>query len=127
MSKDAVTLDQEQTVGKAVELINDKRIGSVIVTQSGKPVGIFSERDIMRLIRKFTFRTAMEGETNLATLKLREAMSKPLVTTSPSATITDAYDLMIQKNIRHLPVIEGDKLVGMLAERDVFRSKRLLV
>jgi len=127
MSKDVATLDQEETIKKAVDLINSRQIGSVIVTQSGKPVGIFSEHDVMRLIRQFAFRTAMEGETNLAALKLREVMSKPLITTNPNATITDAYDLMIQKNVRHLPVVDGGKLIGMLAERDVFRAKRILV
>ena len=66
-------------------------------------------------------------DTNLANLKLQEVMSKPLVTTNPNATVTDAYDLMIQKNVRHLPVVDGDKLVGLLAERDVFRAKRILV
>lgn len=124
MSKDVATLDQEETVGKAVGLINSRRIGSVVVTLSGKPVGIFSERDIMQLIRQFAFRTAIEKQVNLADLKLREVMSKPLVTTKPSATITEACDLMIQKNVRHVPVLDGDRLVGMLAERDVFRAKR---
>jgi len=130
MSKDVITLDQEQTVGEAVDLIDSRRIGSVVITQSGRPVGIFTERDIIRVVRLFrlsAFKPATEGEDKLSNLKLREVMSKPLVTTYPDASITNAFDLMVQKKVHHLPVIDVGRPVGLLAERDVLRAKGVIV
>ena len=127
MNKDVATLNGGDTVLKAIDLMNDRGIGSVIVTESGKAIGIFSERDVQRLIRKLALKAAYQMETNVSEVKLGEVMSKPLVTTSPNATISEAYETMIRKKIRHLPVAEGDRLVGVLAERDIFRAKRIVV
>jgi CBS domain-containing protein len=97
---------------ESIRIMKESDIGSVVVVEDGRPVGIFTERD---LVKKMA-----EGLESLG-LSMAKVMSKPLITISPTATVWDALTLMGRHNIRRLPVVEAKKLVGIVTERDVFR------
>jgi CBS domain-containing protein len=112
MSNKIVSVRSTEKVNKALRTMVRKKIGSIIVMEKGKPVGILTERDI-------STRTAKGQKVlNMITGKI---MSKPLITVPPSCQVWEAVEQMLRKDIRRLPVVDGDKLVGMVTERDVFR------
>ena len=108
------TIDGAYTVYAAITLLATFEIGAIIVTDNGRPVGIFSERDFAR-------KGIIKGRRAHETL-VREVMSAPLVTVSCEQTIDDCMALMTQRRIRHLPVLEGEELVGMVTIGDVVRE-----
>jgi len=110
MSTKVVTAKVTEKVAKALGLMVRHKIGSVVVVDKGKPIGILTERDVS---------TRVARGRNLKTMPLKTAMSKPLVSASPSMEIEDAVAEMVRKDIRRLPILEGDKLVGMVTERDI--------
>ena len=112
MSTKVVTVRSTDKVSKALQMMVRHRIGSIIVVEKGKPVGILTERDISTKVAK--------GQ-KVRGMVVRNIMSKPLVTIGPSAEVSQAVEQMVRKDIRRLPVMEGDKLLGMVTERDVFR------
>ena len=111
MSTNIVTVTAAEKVSVALRTMVRNKIGSVIAVEKGKPVGILTERDISTRIAR--------GQ-NLRSMLVKNAMSKPLVTVAPSVTVLEAVEQMVRKDIRRLPVMENDKLVGMVTERDIF-------
>lgn len=105
------TVDASFTVHAAVALLASYQIGALVVTEHGRPVGIFSERDFAR-------RGVIRGRRAHETL-VREIMSTPLVTVTPEQTMEDCMELMTERRIRHLPVMEGEELVGIVTIGDV--------
>jgi len=112
MSTKIVSVKSNERASKALHTMVRNKIGSIIVVEKGKPVGILTERDI-------STRTA-RGQKVLG-MVVGKIMSKPLVTIAPSAQVWEAVEQMVRKDIRRLPVVEGDKLLGMVTERDIFR------
>ncbi len=112
MSTKVVTVKATEKVSKALQTMVRHKIGSVVVAEKGKPVGILTERDVSTRVAK--------GQ-NVRGMVVRRIMSKPLVTIRPSAEVMQAVEQMVRKDIRRLPVMEGDRLVGMVTERDIFR------
>jgi len=112
MSTQVVTVRPTDKVGKALGMMVRHKIGSIVAVEKGKPLGIVTERDI-------SIRTA-KGQ-NVRGMVVGKIMSKPLVTIEPSVQVWEAVEQMVRKDIRRLPVVDGDKLVGMVTERDVFR------
>lgn len=112
MSTRVVAVKATEKVGEALQLMVRRKIGSIVVVDKGKPVGIITERDVSTRVAK--------GQ-NVRAMVVGKLMSKPLVTIAPSEEVWQAVEKMVRKNIRRLPVMEGDRLVGMLTERDIFR------
>ena len=112
MSTKVVTVRSTDKVSKALQMMVRHRIGSIIVVEKGKPVGILTERDISTKVAK--------GQ-KVRGMVVGNIMSKPLVTIGPSAEVSQAVEQMVRKDIRRLPVMEGDKLLGIVTERDIFR------
>jgi CBS domain-containing protein len=112
MSTKIVTVKPTDKVTKALQAMVRHKIGSIIVVEKGRPVGILTERD---------FSTRMAKGRDVRGVVVGRIMSKPLVTVGPSAQVSQAVEQMVRNDIRRLPVIEGDKLVGMVTERDIFR------
>ena len=110
MSTKIVTAKANEKVSVALRTMVRHKIGSIIVVEKRKPIGILTERDVTTRIAK--------GQ-NLRTMAVKNAMSKPLVTVAPSMEIWKAVEQMVRNDIRRLPVIDGDKLVGMVTERDM--------
>jgi CBS domain-containing protein len=105
-----VTVSPEDTVAEAIARMVSAGVGSVAVTERSRLVGILTERDILRL--------ANIG-TRFDTTPVSEAMTKPVVTVSPDTDVVAAARLMGDRQIRHLPVVEGENVLGMVGIRDV--------
>jgi CBS domain-containing protein len=106
------TVNQTDLLEYALKKIVKKNIGCVVVVRGRKPVGIITERDISRRVAK--------GSKALMT-KVKQVMSDPLISVAPSTPIEKAVYLMLKHGIRRLPVIEKEKLVGLVSERDLLR------
>jgi len=111
MIRNVKTVNMKDTVLKAAEIMNRYEIGCVIVTENGGPVGILTERDILkRVIVKNRYP---------AKTKLMEVMSKPLITIKPHMEITHALKIIIREKIKKLAVTNAGSLVGVLSLTDL--------
>ena len=104
----------DATVYDAIHLLAEKEIGALLVIESGKLVGVISERDYARQI-------ILKDKSSRQTL-VRDIMTKDVVTTAPDQEIADCMAMMTDRRIRHLPVMENGKLVGVLSIGDLIRS-----
>jgi len=111
MTRDVLTLDHTKTAHDAAILMKEKGIGSVIITAYGKPFGIVTERDLARAISYLNI--------PVKCLILSFLASRPLIYASPTQTIQEASEIMVKNNIDHLPILEKDKIVGMISTRDL--------
>jgi CBS domain-containing protein len=116
MSRDVVVIGPEDTVRDAVRAMSSNDIGCVVVERDGKPVGIFTERDLVKKI------VAPGTDANFT--KIKDAMSKRLVTLDSKTSIQDAAEILERKAIRRLPVLEGGRLVGIVTMTDLLRELR---
>jgi CBS domain-containing protein len=112
-----VTVEPNVTAKKAVELMNLHDIGCLVVVHSGKPVGIVTERDMLKRV--------IHKSRNPARTRVVDVMSKPLVTASPDMRAGDAAKLMIERNVKKLAVIENGRLAGLVSITDLLRSERV--
>jgi len=97
----------------AASIMKERARGSLVVVDNGKPVGIITERDIVR-------RLVAEGKSASAT-KVGEIMSTPLISVGPEATVAAAVRVMYENGIRRLPIVENDRVIGMLTVTDLAR------
>ena len=113
MNRKMITLDKGLSIKSAIKLIVKKNIGSVVVTADSNqdPVGILMERDILKSI---AYRRVRPEVT-----KIEEIMSTPILSVEQDATLGDAAQTMIKKNIRRLLVKQDDKYVGIITQRDL--------
>jgi CBS domain-containing protein len=105
------TISPEATVFEAIQLLARKNIGALPVMEGDKLIGIFSERD-------YTRKVALEGKTSHTT-RVRDILSTNVTTVAPQATIEEAMRLMTDKHIRHLPVVEDGRVVGLVSIGDM--------
>jgi CBS domain-containing protein len=108
-----VTVTPADTARLAVLRMLEEGVGSVAVCEGGKLVGIFTERDVLSL--------AGEG-TDLDAVNVGDVMTKSPVAAGADVSVVDAARMMGERKIRHLPVVEGDHLLGMVGIRDVLGS-----
>ena len=111
---DIWSVGPDDTVLDAIKMLAEKDIGALIVTKDGKPVGIFTERDYARKVY-------LEGKSSLDTA-VRDIMVAPVICVSPDQLVDECMALMTAKRFRHLPVMDGDKLVGMVSIGDLVKS-----
>ncbi|HSB16401.1 MAG TPA: CBS domain-containing protein [Bryobacteraceae bacterium] len=107
-------LPPDATVYEAIELMAEKSVGAVLVISEGKLAGILSERDYARKV-------ILQGRSSKDTL-LREIMSRPVLTVDPGATVDECMRIVTEHRIRHLPVMEGERVVGIVSIGDLVRS-----
>lgn len=112
--RDVWTVSGDTSVFEALQLMADKDIGAVLVTDDGRVVGIFSERDYARKV-------VLHGKSSKETL-VREIMTTDVITVHPDQTIGDCMALMTNKRIRHLPIVEDDQLIGLVSIGDVVKA-----
>jgi len=108
------TIGPEATVADAVRRMNELRIGSLLVLEGERVVGMFTERDV--LTRIVSDRRDPDGTF------IRDVMTSTLITLVPTNTVEEALTIVNEKRIRHLPVMNGDQLVGMISIGDLTRS-----
>ena len=108
------TISKEQSVKQALILMSENNIGAIIIVDNKDfPIGIFSERDYARKI-------ILKGKSSKDTL-LDEVMTKELITITRDYKIDQCMEIMNEKGIRHLPVLENQKIVGIISIRDVLK------
>lgn len=112
---DVVTVAPTAPLGSAIDVLAARNIGAVVVVEAGQPVGILSERDVIRILAG--------APTGLREQKIGDLMTKDLVTVAPGASIEEIKDLMTDRRIRHLPVVTDGGLVGILSIGDVVKHR----
>jgi CBS domain-containing protein len=109
-----ITTHPESSVLKALQMMADHNVGALPVVQAEHLVGIFSERDYARKV-------VLLGKNSTQTT-VSEIMSEKVFTVGPDSTVEDCMQMMSDKRIRHLPVLEGSKLVGILSIGDLVKT-----
>jgi len=109
------TVTAGSTIAQAVELLNTKKIGAVVVVDGKRVVGILSERDVVRHLGT--------DWAALASRPVSDVMTKAVVSVSRFATVADVMERMTEKRIRHMPIVENGELVGIVSIGDVVKRK----
>lgn len=104
----------EDTVYNAIKLMDERGVGALAVLKEGTLVGMLSERDYAR-------RVILKGRSSKET-KVREIMTSQVYYTFPSQTVEDCMIVMSERRIRHLPVLKGDELIGMISLGDLVKD-----
>jgi CBS domain-containing protein len=105
------TISPDATVFEAIQLLAHKNIGALPVVEGDKVIGMFSERD-------YTRKVALAGKTSHNT-HVREIISTNVISATPHNTIEECMRLMTEKRIRHLPILDGEKLAGVISIGDL--------
>ena len=111
MSRDLLSVEPSETITQVAQRMVERNVGAVLVLDGGRPVGIMTERDLMRAVAR-----GLHGDAVVA-----EYMTKDPETIAPDDTTQHAAVLMIHGGFRHLPVVERDVVVGILSIRDLMR------
>lgn len=112
MTTDVEGVSPDDTVERAIRAMVERDIGSVVVVEGDRPVGVFTERDLARRIL---------DDAELLGRRVGDVMSAPVISTTPNAEMIEAFDLMNAQHVRRLPVVDEDRLVGIVTERDLLR------
>lgn len=111
MNRDVKTIEPGESVQSAAAKMSRHSIGSLIVIKNGSLQGIITERDILSKV--------VAKSLDAASTKVSDVMTKSVVMISPDRDIEDAAEVMIEKGIKKLPVIKGDKLIGIVTSMDI--------
>ncbi len=122
MVEEPVTLECDDVLDVADDIMTLGRIRHLPVLDGGQVVGILSQRDLFHsaLVKVLGFKHS-EQKDLMRTVRVKEVMSKPVITISPEAAVKEAAGLMMEKKIGCLPVVEGEKFVGVVTETDILR------
>ena len=110
MTRDVLAVAPEDTLGEVATKMVERGVGSVVVSDFGRLIGILTERDMLR---------AIADRTHPSQARVREWMTEEPVTATEATTPEEAARTMLENNFRHLPVVEGGRAVGIVSIRDV--------
>jgi CBS domain-containing protein len=115
-TRNVKTETEDQNILAACRIMHENNIGSVLIVDKDKyePTGIITERDVVRLLGSL--------DISLLNVPLRDIMSKPLITISMNSSIRDSIQTMQHKNIRRLVITDGERMFGIITEKDIFRA-----
>ena len=108
------SIGPEASVLEALTLMAEKRIGALLVMDATGPIGVISERDYARSV-------ALKGKTSRTT-PVRQIMTSPVVRVTPHQSVQEALALVTDRRVRHLPVMEGDQLLGLVSIGDLVKA-----
>lgn len=111
---DLWSISPNATVYDALRMMADKRVGALLVMDGDHMVGILSERDYARKV-------ILVGKTSRETL-VKEIMSSTVYTIHPEQTVEEAMEIMTNRHIRHVPVVDGEEVLGMISIGDVVKN-----
>ena len=112
--QDVWSIDVEEPVLEAIQLMADKHVGALPVTRNGELAGVISERDYARKV-------ILLGRSSAET-QVWQIMSSPVVTVSPDQDVRQCMQVMTHRRIRHLPVVEQGRMVGVISIGDLVRA-----
>jgi len=112
MARDVLSVAPEDTIGEAAQKMVDRGVGAAVVLDYGRLIGIFTERDQMR---------AVADRVHSSEARVREWMTADPITISLETSPEEAAQTMLDNGFRHLPVVEGERAVGIVSIRDVAR------
>ena len=112
MKEKVVSIDETKTIKEAASMMNEARIGSIIITKDDTPVGILTERD---------FVTKIAAKDIPLSTPLSEVMTKPLLVVGPNQTVWEAAEIMKNMEIHRVAVQEGNKIIGMVTTTDLVK------
>ncbi len=117
IEKHIISLGVDKTVADAVSILVEHEIGALVVVDSdGKPVGMFTERDVLKCWTR-------KGDRHFKDIKVSEVMTTNLIIVEADDDLCYVTTIMIKNRIRHLPILEKNKLVAMLSIRDVVKAQ----
>ena len=108
------SIDAEEPVLEAIQMMADRRVGALPVTRNGELVGVVSERDYARKV-------ILLGRSSAET-PVWQIMSSPVITVTPAEDARKCMQLMTEKRIRHLPVVDGGRMIGVISIGDLVRA-----
>jgi CBS domain-containing protein len=114
--KDIVSIDVNSSVEDAIRSMGSRKISAIIITDQGRTAGIFTERDVVRCY-------IASGGKSFHDVAVKDHMVTDLMVAVPDDDLNDISAIMIEKNIRHLPVIEEGRVIGMLSIRDIIQTQ----
>ena len=112
--KQVHTVEADNTVLNALQMMADNNIGALPVTENGKVVGVVSERDYAR-------KCVLKGRASVGTM-VREIMSSPVITVNSKQSVSDCLSLITDRHLRHLPVLDEGELVGLVSIGDLVKE-----
>jgi len=115
MVKEVIMIDENASVKKSADVMKELEISSIIATRNGKPIGIITERDLLK-------RIVVEGK-NAKKTKVKDIMSSPLTVIMPDMHLEEAVRLMFDKKIKKLPVSDRNSIIGLLSLTDIARCQ----
>ena len=118
MKTNIAIVNTTTSVLEAAKLMKDRKIGNVLVVENKQPIGILTESDILKKV-------VAEGK-NAGDVIVRDVMSTPVIVIDPYVTLEDAMKTMGKCNVRRLPVIENDELIGIITQKDISRMSPVL-
>jgi CBS domain-containing protein len=113
MSRDVLAVAPEDTLGEAAQRMAEQEVGSAVVLEHGRLIGILTERDLLK---------AVAGRVHSSEARVREWMTEEPITASESTTDSEALETMMEHGFRHLPVVEGERTIGIVSIRDVMAA-----
>ncbi len=119
METDVKTVRPDSSVMEAIQKMNKFDVGSIVVVQEKRPVGIITERDILRKI--------LESGLDPLTVSARQIMSSPLITIREDQAIEEAAKIMTTKKIKKIPVVKDGKLIGIVTATDLVKSEPKMI
>jgi CBS domain-containing protein len=116
MRTDYIAVAPEDTLGETAQKLVDAKTGAAVVIDFGRLIGIISERDLLK---------AMAGRVHTSDARVREWMTPDPIIASPDTEVEEAAKTMLDNNFRHLPVVEGDRVVGVASLRRLVGAAQL--
>lgn len=110
-----IEIDPDATVLDAARLMNEHHIGALVVTRGSKLAGIFTERDVLNRV--------VAAQRDPATTRVHEVMTTPVTCCSPEMLRSECEAVMRKRHIRHLPVVEEERVVGMISVHDILEDE----
>ena len=113
MTGQIVGVAPEDTLGEAAERMAEQGVGSAVVLDSGRLIGILTERDLLK---------AVAGRVHTSEARVREWMTSDPITLGPDASADEAAKIMLDNGFRHLPIVDGERAIGIISIRAVLRA-----
>ena len=119
MTVEVITVDKDKTVQEAANIMSQNRVGAIIVTDGERVVGIMTERDILLKV--------VAKSIDPKTTKVSDIMTREVILVKPDLELDDAAEIMLEHDIKRLPVIKGSRLVGIVTTVDMIRASPQMI